>query len=451
VSESTPAPEDNVPTIATVPSDTLAQPRRVVTGGISWRKTFSALRHRNYRLFFSGQLISLIGTWMQMVAEGWLVYQLSNSAFLLGFVRFLNTLPVTLLSLIGGAVADRSDKRRILVATQISAMTLALALSVLVYLHVVKVWHVAALGLLLGIVNAFDIPTRQSFVVEMVGKEDLMNAIALNSSMFNGARIFGPALAGILIGVVGLAGCFFFNGLSYIAVIIGYLAMQLPAVVAKTDHPPMWEATMEAFRHVASNRVTRTIIILVAIVSLFGWPYTVLMPVFARDVLHVGAKGYGYLMALNGVGAFAGAMTLASLGNYPNRRRLVFGGLTGFSIMLFVFAMSRIFWLSGLALVCSGWFMLLFFATANTSVQMRTPDELRGRVMGIYSLAFIGLSPIGSLLAGAIARATSASFAVGLGAVVCALSALIVHDLVPPQQPPAAASSAIPSETARAN
>ncbi|HUI08587.1 MAG TPA: MFS transporter [Verrucomicrobiae bacterium] len=444
MSEPTSVSEGNGPTVVTVPADALAQPRRVVTGGISWRKTFSALRHRNYQLFFSGQLVSLIGTWMQMVAEGWLVYQLSNSAFLLGFVRFLNTLPVTALTLVGGVVADRSDKRRILVATQFSAMSLAFILAALVYFHVVRVWHVAALGLMLGIVNAFDIPTRQSFVVDMVGKEDLMNAIALNSSVFNGARIFGPALAGILIGVVGLAGCFFLNGVSFIAVIVGYLAMRLPAVAPKTNHPSVWQATAEAFRHVAGNRVTRTIIILVAIVSLFGWPYTVLMPVFARDVLHVGAKGYGYLMALNGVGAFTGAMTLASLGHYPNRRRLVFGGLTGFSVMLFVFALSRTAWLSGLALVCSGWFMLLFFATANTSVQMRTPDELRGRVMGIYSLAFIGLSPVGSLLAGAIAHATSAPFAVAFGAAVCAVSAVVVHQLVPPQSPPAAAGSAAP-------
>ena len=428
-----------------MPADTLAQPRRVVTGGISWRKTFSALRHRNYQLFFGGQLISLIGTWMQMVAEGWLVYQLSNSAFLLGFVRFLNTLPVTLLTLIGGALADRSDKRRILVATQVSAMTLAFILAALVHFHVVKVWHVAALGLMLGIANAFDIPTRQSFVVDMVGKEDLMNAIALNSSMFNGARIFGPALAGILIGIVGLAGCFFLNGLSYFAVIAGYMAMRLPSATPKTDHPTVWKATVEAFRHVASNRVTRTIILLVAIVSLFGWPYTVLMPVFARDVLHVGATGYGYLMALNGVGAFTGAMTLASLGNYPNRRRLVFGGLLGFSAMLFVFALSRIVWLSGLALVCSGWFMLLFFATANTSVQIRTPDQLRGRVMGIYALAFIGLSPVGSLLAGTIARLTSASFAVAFGAAVCGISALVVQRLVPPQTPTASSSSPTPA------
>ena len=418
------------PTIAQVPVDTLAQPRRVIAGRIRWLKTFAALRHRNYRLFFGGQLVSLIGTWMQMVAEGWLVYQLSSSAFLLGFVRFLNTIPVTLLTLVGGAVADRVDKRKVLIATQTVAMLLALILAALVHFHLVKVWHVAALGLILGIVNAFDIPTRQSFVVDMVGKPDLMNAIALNSSMFNGARIIGPALAGLLIGFAGLAGCFFLNGLSYVAVIIGYFAMRLPPSAANTNHKSMWHATLEAFRYVAGNRPIRTIMILVAIVSLFGWPYTVLMPVFARDILHVGATGLGYLMAANGIGAFSGAMTLASLGDYPNRRRLVFGGLIGFSVMLFVFALSRNPWISASALVCSGWFMLLFFATANTSVQMRTPDELRGRVMGIYSLAFIGLSPVGSLLSGGIARVTSAPFAVALGAMVCFAAGLITMRII---------------------
>jgi MFS family permease len=430
MSESRPTPDEKPPSVATVPVDTLAQPRRVIAGRIRWRKTFAALRHRNYRLFFGGQLVSLIGTWMQMVAEGWLVYQLSSSAFLLGFVRFLNTIPVTLLTLVGGAVADRVDKRKVLIVTQTVAMVLALILAALVHLHLVKVWHVAALGLMLGIVNAFDIPTRQSFVVDMVGKPDLMNAIALNSSMFNGARIVGPALAGLLIGFAGLAGCFFLNGLSYVAVIFGYIAMRLPTSVANANHKSMWHATLEAFRYVAGNRPIRTIMILVAIVSLFGWPYTVLMPVFARDILHVGATGLGYLMAANGIGAFSGAMTLASLGDHPNRRRLVFGGLIGFSVMLFVFALSRNPWISASALVCSGWFMLLFFATANTSVQMRTPDELRGRVMGIYSLAFIGLSPVGSLLSGGIARVTSAPFAVALGAVVCFAAGLITMRII---------------------
>jgi MFS family permease len=427
------------PVIATVPTDLKGQPRRVVAGGLSLQKTFAALRHRNYRLFFFGQLISVVGTWMQTVAIGWVVYDRSNSALTLGVVRFLTAIPITFLTLMGGAVADRFAKRRIVVITESTAMMLAFLLAALVYFDVVKIWHIALIGLLEGITDAFDIPTRQSFVVEMVGKDDLMNAIALNSSMFNGARVFGPALAGILIGVVGLTSCFFLNGVSYLAIVAAYLAMRLPATPPRETRHSMWHETIEALHYVRSNRTLRAIISLVTVVSLFGWPYSVLLPVFARDILHVGASGYGYLMAANGVGALVGALTLASLGDSPYKRKLFFGGLYGFSAMLFVFALAKVYWLSAAALAGSGFFMIIFFATANTSVQTRTPDELRGRVMGIYALAFLGLTPFGSILAGAMARLTSAPFTIATGAIICALTALIVMRLVPPQPSPAPA------------
>ncbi len=418
------------PSIATVPADTVAQPRRVVAGGLSWRKTFAAFRHRNYRLFFAGQLISVIGSWMQQVAMGWLVYKISNSAFTLGVVRFLSAIPITLLALLAGAVADRVEKRAVVVATESTAMVLAFVLAALVYFQVVQVWQIMLLALLEGITDAFDIPTRQSFVVEMVGKEDLMNAIALNSSLFNGARVFGPALAGVLIGIVGVAGCFFLNGVSYLAIVGAYLAMRLPAMTARAERKPIWHETLDGFRHVAGNRTLRAVIGLVTVVSLFGWPYSVLLPVFARDVLHTGASGYGYLMAANGVGAFFGAITLASLGDSPHKRKIFYGGLFGFCGMLIVFALSKVYWLSAAALAGSGFCMIIFFATANTSVQTRVPDELRGRVMGIYSLAFIGLTPFGSLLAGALARAVSAAFAVALGAVICIVAGLVAMRLM---------------------
>ncbi len=421
------------PAVAVVPADTSAQPRRVVAGGIRWRNTFAALRHRNYRLFFSGQLVSVIGTWMQTVAIGWLVYQLSNSALTLGVVRFLGAIPVTLLTLVGGAVADRVEKRRIVVMTESTAMVLAFVLAALVYFGVVKIWHIALIGLLEGITDAFDIPARQSFVVEMVGKDDLMNAIALNSSLFNGARVFGPALAGVLIAVVGVTGCFFLNGVSYFAIVAAYLAMRLPAASRRAERKPMWHEMLEALRYVRGHRILLAVISLVTVVSLFGWPYSVLLPVFARDVLHVGASGYGYLMAANGVGALVGALTLASLGDSPHKRKLFFGGLFGFCTMIGLFALSRAYWLSAASLAGSGFFMIIFFATANTSVQTRVPDELRGRVMGIYALAFLGLTPFGSLIAGSIAKVTSASFAVALGAVICILAGLVVMRLTRPQ------------------
>jgi MFS family permease len=435
VSEPTLVPEHDKPTIATVPTDTVAQSWRVVTGGISWRKTFSALRHRNYRLFFGGQLVSVIGTWMQQVAVGWLVYDLSKSAFTLGAVRFASAIPVTLLTLVGGAMADRIDKRRIVIATESTAMVLAFILAALAWFKVIQVWHIAVLALLEGITDAFDIPTRQSFVVDMVGKDDLMNAIALNSSLFNGARVFGPAIAGLLIGVIHVTGCFFLNGVSYVAVVAAYLAMRMPPTRPHAKHKPIWNETVEALRYVRSHRILRAVISLVTVVSLFGWPYSVLLPVFARDVLHVGASGYGYLMAANGGGALVGALALASLGDTPHRRNLFYGGLFGFCIMLGVFALSHVYWLSAAALAGSGFFMIIFFATANTSVQTRVPDELRGRVMGIYSLAFIGLTPFGSLIAGSLARITSASFAVTVGAIICMIAGLIVMRIMTPQQP----------------
>ena len=362
-------------------------------------------------------------------------------------MRFLSAIPITLLTLVGGATADRFAKRRIVVATESTAMILAFLLATLVYFNVVKIWHIALIGLLEGITDAFDIPTRQSFVVEMVGKDDLMNAIALNSSMFNGARVFGPALAGALIGVIGLSGCFFLNGFSYVAVVVAYLAMRLPVTAQRETHKSMWHETLDAFRYVRSNRVLRAIISVVTVVSLFGWPYSVLLPVFARDVLHTGVTGYGFLMAANGLGALVGALSLASLGDSPYKRKLFFGGLYGFGAMLFVFALAKVYWLSAAALAGSGFFMIIFFATANTSVQTHTPDELRGRVMGIYALAFLGLTPFGSILAGALAKLTSAPFTIAIGAIVCIVAGLIVMRVVPPQQNPAPAPS-LPSGSA---
>jgi predicted MFS family arabinose efflux permease len=268
----------------------------------------------------------------------------------------------------------------------------------------------------------------------MVGKEDLMNAIALNSSLFNGARVFGPALVGMVIGVIGVAGCFFLNGVSYLAIVAAYLAMRLPALAPAAERRSIWHEQLEGWRYVTGHRTIRAIVGLVAVFSLFGWPYSVLLPVFARDVLHTGASGYGYLMTANGLGALAGALTLASLGDSPHKRKIFYGGLFGFCAMLVVFAQSKVYWVSAAALAGAGFFMIIFFATANTSVQTRVPDELRGRVMGIYALAFLGLTPFGSLLAGAIAKATSAAFAVTLGAVICIVAGLLVGSIMSRQQ-----------------
>src|SRR5271170_5101026 len=284
-----------------------AAPERLSRWQVAWR----ALRHRNFQLFFSGQLISLIGTWMQSVAQSWLVYRMTGSALLLGSVGFASQVPVFLFAPLGGIAADRFDRRYIVIATQTASMLLAFILAALTLFHRVQVWHVFVLASLLGIVNAFDIPGRQSFLVDMVGREDLMNAIALNSSMFNGARVIGPAIAGILVARIGEGWCFFANAVSYIAVIIGLLLMKVLSP-ARTSMASPLEHMLEGFRFVNRTAPIRALLLLLGIVSLVGMPYVVLMPIFADKILHGGARGLGILMGATGVGALFGALTLAA-------------------------------------------------------------------------------------------------------------------------------------------
>jgi MFS family permease len=390
-----------------------------------WREAFAALHHRNYRLFFWGQLISLTGTWMQAVAQGWLVYNdLKGSPFTLGLIAFLGLVPVTLLTVPAGTLADRYDKRRILFWTQASSMVLALLLAGLAWSGLIVVWHVAVLSFLLGLANAFDIPTRQSFIVDLVGRDKLPNAIALNSTMFNIARILGPSMAGVLIGVVGVAGCFLLNGLSYLAVIAGYLAMRLPNHTPPATPTPVWQAMQAAINFVRSERVVRRILLLVGLFSLLVFPFATLMPVFARDYLHGNARTYGFLGTANGVGALIGALTLAFLGEHSNQRRLFYVGLLGFCTTIALFAVSRQLWWSLSLITVAGWCFIVALATANTAVQQRVPDSLRGGVMGIYTLSFLGLAPIGSLLIGTLARWTSAPTAVLTGTLICTACAI---------------------------
>jgi MFS family permease len=427
--------ESELTRTANVPTDGLGDVRRQPVGQIGWAQAFTAFRHRNYRIFFSGQIISLIGTWLQSTAEGWLVYSLSGSSVALGLIRFSNMLPFALLALFGGIAADRRSKREILLYTQTASMLLALALAGLVYFGAIQVWHVAAIGCLLGIVNAFDVPARQSFVVELVGREDLINGIALNSSMFNLARVVGPAVAGLLIGAVGIAGCFLINAISYIAVIIGYGLLKLPKFEPKNEHPPILDAIREAFRFIAANGPLRAIMILVSTFSLFGISFVVLMPVFAKDVLHGDAKSFGILMACNGCGALIGGISLASFGNRFPRRTLIYTGLYGCCSFLILFALSSLFALSCAFLVCAGFFMIIFLATANTATQLRSPDELRGRIMGFYSLSFLGTSSIGSLISGLLAKVFSAPTAVITGASICMVIGLLVSRRIIPIPP----------------
>jgi MFS family permease len=381
--------------------------------------TLRALRHRNFQLFISGQIISVIGSWMQSIAESWLVYRLTGSALLLGATGFASQIPVFLVAPLGGIVADRFNRQRIVIGTQISSMILALVLAVLTLTGVIRVWHIFVLAALLGIVNAFDIPARQSFLVDMVGKEDLMNAIALNSTMFNGARVIGPAIAGILVARIGEGWCFLVNGISYIAVIAGLLMMRVDRPTSLAKHGPALAHLIEGYRFARHTAPIRSILLLLGLVSLVAMPYTVLMPVFADQILHGGARGLGILMGATGVGALLGALTLATRSGVLGLGRWVAFTCGGFGFSLVLFSFSRHFWLSVALLLPVGFCMMLGMASSNTLIQAMTPDHLRGRVMAMYTMMFMGMAPFGSLFAGGIAEHLGAPFTVSVGAVAC--------------------------------
>ncbi len=380
---------------------------------------FPALRHRNFQLFFSGQLISLIGTWMQTTAELWLVYRLTHSALWLGVIGFASQFPVFLVAPIGGIVADRNNRHKVVIWTQTFSMIFDSALAVLTLAHVVTKWHVLVLAALMGIVSAFDIPARQSFLVDMVGKEDLMNAIALNSSMFNGARIIGPSIAAILIAKVGEGWCFAINGVSYLAVLAGLFMMQVtrPMALAKSASPLTHLA--EGFDFVRRTVPIRAILTLLGLVSLVAMPYTVLMPIFADKVLHRGASGLGILMGATGVGALLGALALATRTGVKGLGRWVALSCAGFGLSLLLFSFSRHFWLSVAMLLPVGFCMMLQMSSSNTLIQAMVPDQLRGRVMALYSMMFMGMAPIGAFFGGATADRLGAPMAVMLGSIAC--------------------------------
>jgi MFS family permease len=410
---------------ARVPEDLSGRQRRIPVGGITWRHTFRALRHRNYRLFFWGQLVSLIGTWMQQTAMSWFVYQITNSKLLLGVVAAMGSAPMMFSSVWGGSLADRYPKRSILLATQTAQMICAFFLAAGVWAGFATPLFIIVVAAFNGLAMGFDMPARQAFTVEMTSREDLLNAISLNSSIVNGARVVGPSLAGLLIGVVGVAMCFFLNGLTFVAVIAGFLMMRLPPferpahTVSAGAHA--WNGIVYSMKH---QRV-RTILLLFLAVGVFGWSYTVLMPAFARDVLGRGANGYGILMSASGTGALIGALVVATYGHLFTPRRLALGGVWLFSAALLGVSLSRSFYVALAFLFIAGFGMLLFFSTSNTVLQTIVPDEMRGRVMGVWSLVFGAMIPLGSLEAGAVAHWMSTSFALAFGAIICAISGLV--------------------------
>ncbi len=411
--------------LANTPEEITGQPRRVVTGKLSLRQTFSSLKHRNFRLFFIGQSISLIGTWMQNAAQSWLVYQLTGSKILLGVVAAVGTAPMLFFSMWGGSLADRHPKRLVLVCTQGGMMVLAFIFAALVWTGQIREWHILTLAALGGVAMAFDMPARQAFIMEMSSREDLMNAVSLNSSIVNGARVVGPAVAGLLMAQVGMAACFFLNGLSFVAVIGGLLLMRLPKFERPAKPESTWQHALEGFGYVWRHRRVRTLLILFAIVGTFGWSYSVLMPAFATDVLHVGEKGYGVLLSANGIGALLGALAVASFGDRVHRRLLIFGGLAIFSIMLLLLAVTNNYYVAIVLLAIAGWGMLLYFSTTNTLIQTSVEDGMRGRVMGIWALIFGGMMPVGGLEAGIMSQKFGVRWTVAIGALVCGGAALV--------------------------
>ncbi len=381
-----------------------------------------ALRSRNYKLFFIGQGISVIGTWMTRIATSWLVYRLTGSAALLGLVGFAGQIPAFVLGPVAGVWVDRWDRQRTIVVTQILSTVQSFALAFLALAHIITVWEIVALALMQGLINAFDMPARQSFVIQMVERrEDLGNAIALNSSMVNAARLIGPAIAGVVVAWVGEGFCFLIDGISYLAVIVSLLMMRIPEAQVKKRSRHVVAELNEGWQYVIHSVPIRSILLNLSIVSLFGMPYSVLMPIFASEVLGGGAHTLGFLMAATGVGALAGAMLLAARRNVVGLGRRIAVTTTLFGVSLVAFSLSRSLWLSMLILPVVGFGMMQQMAASNTILQTIVDDEKRGRVMAFYSMAFQGMAPFGSLLAGSLAARFGAPLTVMVSGIACVL------------------------------
>ena len=402
------------------------------SGPFGWKLLLRALKYKNYRLFFGGQSVSLIGMWMQSIALSWLVYRLTNSAILLGVIGFVSQIPSFILSPLAGVYADRWNRRYMLICTQALLMLQSLTLAALVLGGVVAVWHLIALALFSGIVNAFDAPARQSFVIDMIEqKEDLGNAIALNSAIFNGSRLIGPSLAGIIIAATGEGICFLINGFTYLAIISALWAMHINPKEHLVHNTPVLQELKDGFSYVYNHIPIRSLLILVAIVSLVGMPYIVLMPIFAKEILRGGPSTLGFLMASSGVGALTGAIFLASRRDFKGTGRLIPVAAIIFGTGLIAFSFSRVFIYSCALMLMTGFGLMVQMALSNTSLQTIVDDDKRGRVMSFYTMAFMGMAPFGSLLAGSLAHRIGAPETLLLGGLACVAGALVCARNIP--------------------
>lgn len=394
-------------------------------------KTFSALQHRNYRLFLSGQLISLAGTWMQIIAQGWLVYQISGSELALGLVGFASAIPALIISPIAGVVTDRVSRRALLVATQTGAMCLALILSALTFTGVVQVWHVVVLAACIGVVNSFDGPARQAFVVEMVGREDLPNAIALNSMTFNIGRIVGPAIGGMVLALVGASWCFLLNGLSFIAVIASLLIMHLPPRVPSRNNLSPWKQMQSALEYLGHQPELRALLLMALAFSLFGISYSTVLPAFIDKVLGQGAAAFGTVNAMSGIGAVTGAFIVARWGESGQRGRWLTWAILCFPLVLTAFALNTYYPVALILAVALGIGFMLTYTLINTLLQTQLVDEMRGRVLSLYTLTFFGFTPFGNLMIGSLSEWIGLSQAMVLSAVLCLASTSLILYMIP--------------------
>jgi MFS family permease len=405
---------------------------------------FRALQHRNFQLFIAGQLTSLIGTWMQTTAQLWLVYKLTGSAALLGVFGFANQVPILFLAALGGYIGDRYNRHHGVIWTQSVSMVLAFVLAGLTFANAIQVWELIFIAFLVGVVNAFDVPIRQAFLVEMVVREDLPNAIALNSSIFNGARVVGPAIAGFALAWKGPAWCFFLNGVSFLAVIGALLAMRLVKLERKAEAGSPFQSLLQGFRFAMSDLPIRSTLLLLSMLSLLGLQYSVFLPIFASEVLHRGAKGFGLLMSAAGVGAVLGALHFAARTSYKGLARWIAATSTICAVGLVIFAQSRFFWLSMAVLLVVGFCATVQMAATNTTLKNRVPDRLRGRIMAVYATMFMGVQPIGSLIAGGVAKRIGAPYTLAVFGTLCFLGSMIYifRVVMPLQRQPEAPATA---------
>lgn len=388
--------------------------------------TFPAFYSKNYQLYFSGQLVSLIGTWLQNVAQGWLVFQLTQSAFWVGAVTSATMLPLFFFALFGGVLVDRYRKKHILYITQIAAMVLALLLGVLTISGQINIYDILVISFCLGVVNAIDIPARQSYVVELVGKEHLSSAIALNSGMFNAARAIGPAVAGILIALFGVGWAFILNGLSYLPVFIALYFITTPKAHLRDTHHPI-KAIKKGLHYAFTHPVIKILLIFTGILSIFGWSFTTLLPVVAANVLQTDATGLGNLYVASGLGALLGAVFMSSLSDKFREENVILFGNVLFSFTIVIFAFTNSFLVALITLFISGFGLILQFSTINTTIQKLVKDELRGRVMSIYALMFGGLSFLGSFQVGYLAQRFGTGFTISLGGVLVLIFGIIIY------------------------